>query len=689
MGRWAVSRRPSSKNVALRVIVVVALAVLLPRSAAQAPPRESGLVEKTTTRLAQIDISVSGPEEIVSKLEPQDFEVWVGGRQLSDFFLDASCLEESATPPPPPVAAGSLAPPVPAPARPRGTTYLFYFDQSHLTQGGRQIAIDLARELVEKLVVDGSRAMIISNAQELVTLAPLTSDRRQLQEVLVKLEDDAKQWDPYPTQEDTRVSEIQNAIGQEIDRAISLARIYQSEERWRQEKALRRLSMVLGTFASFDPPKAVLYFADTMRQNAGAHYLGFFGQTVLDAQGSAIAAPVAGDSATGALPLDRVINEASANGIRFYTIEAQGLTSPGISAASRSSARTLSNAATPGMNSARVRDAQSTLASLAAETGGQAFLNGVGSGKIAERILQDLGCLYLLSFDPADFPEDRPLPVRVTVHKPRVKVQTRGRIVLQSASTKLTSRLLAAFASPEATVNDTQVRIGVVPIGYKDGSFAALVQVAVPGTPLAEATWDLGASVLTAGQVREDGSGRVTVNAARVPVVFEKEMRFRPGPYQIVAVAHESTSNLIASLEEEGGWPDLEAATAAVGPIAILKPAKGVFLRDGAVRKSGTLAVGDTDPAREDVPLAVVGLVCRSKDQKGSLEVERRIIGETEASFPPMELDLGADRCAQFRDLVPPKSMGPGEYRFEVRVLRAGVEIARKERAFIVNGPTR
>jgi len=128
---------------------------------------------------------------------------------------------------------------------------------------------------------------------------------------------------------------------------------------------------------------------------------------------------------------------------------------------------------------------------------------------------------------------------------------------------------------------------------------------------------------------------------------------------------------------------------AMLGPIALLQPAKGAFLRSDTVHGSGTIAVPDREPVRLDAPLAVIGIVCRSKDQKGSLRVERRVIGDGEAAFPPLDLDLGDDRCAQFRDVVKAGTLTAGDFRFEVRVLDHGAEVAKGERAFsaIAAGP--
>src|SRR6185295_20418327 len=104
------------------------------------------------------------------------------------------------------------APPPTATRRAASPSYLFYFDMAHLTQGGRQVALDLARELVPKLVTGGARATIVSNAEALTTVLPLTSDAAAVTGALVKLKGDNQQWDPYPTLEDGRLAEVQDEI---------------------------------------------------------------------------------------------------------------------------------------------------------------------------------------------------------------------------------------------------------------------------------------------------------------------------------------------------------------------------------------------------------------------------------------------------------------------------------------------
>ena len=56
-------------------------------------------------------------------------------------------------------------------------TYLFYFDQRHLTMAGRQNSLDTARTIVDQLVRDGARAMVVYASKEVMTIQPLTDDR--------------------------------------------------------------------------------------------------------------------------------------------------------------------------------------------------------------------------------------------------------------------------------------------------------------------------------------------------------------------------------------------------------------------------------------------------------------------------------------------------------------------------------
>ena len=147
--------------------------------------------------------------------------------------------------------------------------------------------------------------------------------------------------------------------------------------------------MTLGRFADIEPHRAVLYFADTTRRNAGDHYLSMMSTNTMAMKGVAAEPGTPFPRATGrphdggaSSPSTAWSSRPAAMGIRFYTVEPQPLQD----------------------SATRVRDAQGTLQVLAAETGGKAFVNGVTPKRIVTGIREDFGCVWLLSFDPEGLP---------------------------------------------------------------------------------------------------------------------------------------------------------------------------------------------------------------------------------------------------------------------------------------------
>jgi len=653
-------------------------------------PQKTDLVETTERRLVQIDVSVEGPRDAIADLKKEDFELVLGFTSSDDFTLDNICVlpDDDATQEITIVEEQAQAEAQPIqPAQPKRlpTNFLFYFDQHHLTMAGRARSIDLAQQLIPDLIVDGNRAMIVSAGKDLHTFAELTNDMGQLNQALRALNSDHDQWDPWVQQEEGRISEIIEILNDESDtasRALSIARSHQREERWRTQKALHLFSMVLGHMSELNPPKAVIYFADTMRKNAGDHYLSFFGRSAENSE-----TDVTGLSGfTAEHAFDRVLEEATAMGIRVFTIEARGITSPPNLSIASSSAM---GSSSPTANSQPVRDAQDSMVGMALETGGRAFLNGVRARKISARIIADLSCIYLLSFDASHFRENTTHRVVVRVHKPKVKVHARGQITVQSESRRLTSRLMAAFASPQTMETQLPVNGIVIPTGFEDGKYAALVQLHVPGSALPSSSWDLGLSLISRGEVTEDVSGHVSVTGSRVPVVLEKEMKFRPGPFKLVGVAHEITANDVGTGEVEDTWPNPNDAEVTLGPVAVLQPVTAVILRDENLRREGAVGVPADGLAHTDRPTVLIGIVCRAKGFKRTLRVERSLVGDAESSAPfgPLTLEFDDERCVQIRDHIPSNSMSTGMFSYEVHVFHKEQELASTVRRFAAASP--
>ncbi len=655
-----------------RTLLISALWASAARADTPEPtPRPTDLIERAETHLAQLPISVSGPPEIVRSLVPADFFLKVNFRRVHDFVLDRFCAA-------PGTAAGS------GPGLGPGT-YLFYFDQPHLTLGGRARSIDIAQELVHELAQDGGAVMIVSNARRMAVVQELTQDEETLLSALRRLENDRTQWDSYAEQEDARIEEIVRLLNDDqLHRAIAEARSCQRAERLLADKTLRRLAVIVGRLADLPPPATVFYFADTIRSNAGEHYLTFFGAQLR--KSNLALTGIATDALVSGLPFDRVANEAAAHGVRFYTVLARGLITP-MDRTPAAPQALIQTKAVPVSSRLRFRDAQNTLANLATETGGSAFLRGETGKRIATRVHEDSSCVYVASFDATGFARDAPLRVIVKSRRDDVELRTRGRLVLQSREARLASRLLGAFSMERGSDFELELGASVIPIGFDDGRYRALLQVSVPGTSLPNAAWDLGASLVHRDQVFDEVSGRLSVARPGVSVVLEHEVILQPGLNEVVAVAHEVASDFVLSEHLRIDWPapDLERAVGA--PIALVQPTPGAFLRDNRTRTSGSLARSLEEPIDASRPTVLMSLVCRSQVQKGTLSIGRILSGSATLSFPLLEFDLGEDLCAQVRDLIPEETLAPGAYSYEVLVSQDGAPLHRASLDFRVADP--
>ena len=678
--------------------------------------RDSGVVEEVETRLAQFQVVVTGPPETLAGLSKDDLELVVGGQLIEDFAVDR--LRTSATP-----SGATTDPPLPA-------TYIFYFDQSMLTPRGRDRSLDLCRELIPSLVSDDDRGMIVSNGTTLVIFAEPTSDRQALLHALDRIDEDAEHMETWATQEQAYIDDIRIAMrdlegagsfgglptavldnrpgqmretqgpspgglggyripasldptlksdrerlenkGNEIYRSRLnqirfRARTYETDGLWHAQKSLVRLQALLSRLYDTDRPKSLLYFGDILRFEPGAMYAEI---TDLSNPRNSRLPREEEDNADPLAPprdvrdfFDQVVAAATAQGVRFYPVEGEGL------------------------DESTDHHTQNVLTYFGLETGGQAFLRGADAQVISEQITADLSSLFMLSFDPADMKEDTSLSVYVRPRVPGLEVHTGGRLTVQSEEARIQARLLAAYLGPGVTGSSVNVGAAVIPTGYSEGRFHALVQVSAFGVPIPRSTWEVGASLVSSGRVGEEVSSRIAVEGAGVPVTFEREVRFAPGPFELVAVVRQNETDEIGSRRIEGTWPDLDHAPAAVGPIAVIQPSKRVLVRGDKTRTSGAFAVGDNDAVRLDFPTAFVSLVCRHKTQKGTLHVRRSVVGASRAEFDPVDIEPEDARCAVLTDMVPARTLGEGHFRFTVEVLCGEEPCAHGERTFTALEP--
>ncbi len=632
-------------------LAAVALLATIGVAKEKEKPKDLGLVEKAGTRLVQIDLSVTRRDGSPVDVQPGDLEVKVGKTLVRDFTLDRICSPAAPTAPATVASAPASTPAI--------ASYLFYFDEPHMTYAGRDRALDVARELVRTLVVGGNRGIVISNGRDLVAFSGLTDDSGKLLAALDRLQLDTSRQDNYAELERVRAGGLEQAASDEARQSRSdeaayeratggyservqgvtpnnaprsmrpktiihvgdmqkagdpreqsgyesqrsstastwyvledMAKELQRDEMHRAESALDRFRLALLRLSGVRAPKAVVYFADNLRLNAGAHYF----QTLDKAMSQEGAYRSRTPEYSGVRDVEgyfgRAIEMAGNVGARVYAVQAAGMTADGLG----------------------LRDAKDTLSSLSLETGGKAFLEGVSMASIAGTISRDMECLYLVSFPPGSLPQDQPLPVRIAVSRPDAVVRARSRIVVPSEKTLAESRRLSAFLEPRA--NGAALSLGAVPVGFDGRKYSELFQVAIPDGGPEGAAWTVSAAIVSKGSVVQEFERSVTARHSAEPLVVEHVLTLPPGVYQVVAVAENAEIDTLLSGQFEVVGPEAGNEGAVVTAPVALQPGRGWFLRDDrAPRSTGSVVRVEGEPLKSELPTALVGYVCRGKGE--------------------------------------------------------------------------
>jgi hypothetical protein len=212
------------------------------------------------------------------------------------------------------------------------------------------------------------------------------------------------------------------------------------------------------------------------------------------------------------------------------------------------------------------------------------------------------------------------------------------------------------------------VRTTVVPTGFDDGAFEAMVQVAVPDPGMAAATWDLVLSIAS-GRMTSVVWGRIEAVGNEDRLVLQDTLRIPPGGYTLVARAHNVETGETRVDRFVGTLEKPSKNRASVGPVAVFQPGGATILRAGhALSSVATIALGTDEPLAPDRESVLLASLCRDRTANGELTVDRSLIGSDEVSFPTTRIEPVADRCIWLADRVPADKLGQGHFLYRIRV---------------------
>ena len=523
--------------------------------------------------------------------------------------------------------------------------------------------MDVARDLTQSLIRDGSRASVVSTARRLETYAQNSEDPEALLRAIDTLENDPAQVESFAENFENRLEQVYDWAGLNEDYpgslsfAESLAFQFQKEEINWAARSLSRLATVVRSMAELESPKVLFYFADTMISRPGQHYYSIFATNLR----SLDIGPV--DPWAAVDPFEQVIQEAAVANVRLFPIQAEGLV----------------------MGRFR-QTAQHSLGGFAKETGGKHFINGVSAERIAQRVEEELSCIYVLSFDPAELSEDERHGLQVEIKHPKVKLTSHAAFVLRSPEGKRQAELEAAFVTPELFDDQESLASVLIPTGFEDGKYSALLQVAFPPSLMPDAKWELGVSVSWRDAVRQEADCGISVNGKATPVVFELPVELSLADFEVVMVARENNADSIVTGYLTDRWPNPRKLPISFGPVAAVQSGTAIFVRGDKTKRKGPLGIREGEPLRADRRTTILTLVCREpKNKRTSLLVDRELEGTLAVVLPPVELEIGGGlRCGLLKDRIPRGQLLPGNFTYTIVVHDADGQSATVTRRFAV-----
>lgn len=619
---------------------------------------------------------------VVRGLTRDDFILTEDGRPqtVSTFSfeaLEARPATRPAAPPPiltaPAVDAGPGAPalpatPVEADLQNRRLVVLF-FDLSSMQPEEVERAVQSAREYVEKKLTAADLVGITTLSTSLDVVQDFTPDREPLLAALDAIDGKSGQGFAEGAAGETEGTPDTGAAFTADDTEFNV---------FNTDRRLEALRSLTGALSGIQQKKSVVYFSGGMSQ------------TGLDNR----------------VQLTTVIDRAVRANVSIYTADARGLQAivPG-GDASTASAR--GQGAFSGRATARQFDraaaSQDTLATLAEDTGGRAFLDTNDFGVVFDRVIADTAAYYILGYtstNPARDGRFRRIRVRATSSDLRLEYRAGYYAPRDFAHSSRGDREQQLQDQLFADVSATDLAVYVAAAYFRrtDRRFRVPVSLVVPGSEVPftrasdrdRATLDL-LGIVRDAQQRPVGRIRDTIRLAvegekdvrRKNVQYQTLFELPPGKYRFKVVVRENQDGAMGTFETDLLVPDLRAAPVKVSSVVLgtqVQPATKRSARSPLARAGTELVpnvaqvvsaaqriyfyyeVYDPSPAGEANAGGIRLLTSIAFYRNGVRVYETPLVEATSLTLPDQ-------RASTFRFDVPAASLRPGFYVCQVNVI--------------------
>jgi VWFA-related protein len=670
--------------------IVLLAALAAPSVVAQRPPPNQP-VFRSAVNLVLVDVVVRDRRGgVVTGLKVDDFQLLEDGKPQQILTFAFEQIESNAQP----VERASLlsgatataAPRVTAPpaaAAPAGAAtpltsedvaghrlLTLLFDTSSMQPEDVQKATDEAIKWVDEKMSPADLVAVATIGSTLQILSDFTGTKEQVRGVLERFS--AADGTAFSAVDASTQASDESAASQ-TDDTTSTDASAQELDTFNNDVRLRAIRTLAEALAPIQQKKAILYFSSGMQRNG----------------------------ADNQVELRAAVNAAVRANVSIYPVDSRGLQAivPGGSArqGSRGGLSAFTGSAV-GQQFTQLAAQQETLTTLAADTGGTAFLDSNDFGEAFGRVTTDISSYYILGFASTNAEKDgRYRRITVRLRKSDVKVEAREGYYADRDFTH------TAKGDREVQLQEQlamQIPATDVPLFVTAGFFRLAadryyvpVSLAVPGSavpPAAKSTDKVTLDV--AGFIRDERNfpvGRIrdtmTVPPASADslgarqVVYETGVTLPPGRFSVKVVVRENTTGQMGTFETRLVVPELKQASVKVSSVVLSTQLQNVggrktvnpLARDGvALVPSLTHIVGRNqklyfyyevyDPALDNgMPQVRTSLAF----YRGRVKVfETPIVERT-------MLDAADRRAAIFQFEVSAGSFKPGLYTCQVNIV--------------------
>jgi len=689
-------RLPVSVAAMLLFATPVTHAVRDGRDNQQGQPKKP--VFRGNTQIISVDVIVrDGSGAVVKNLTQDDFEILEDGKpqQIRSFAFeeitdkpregvataellagaqarlsDDTKHAQPAAPPPTAAPAESDTPkPMTSDELAGRRLIVLLFDIASMQPEDVQRAVDAATKYVNEKMSPADMVAVATISSQLDVLTDFTADRTKVGGALSTLGYKEGTATPPPTA-DTVATDEQTAADQDTTTADTTEMdMFNNDIRL---KALRALSE---TLAPIEQKKSILYFSAGMQRSGEDNQV----------------------------ELRSAINAAVRAHVAIYAVDTRGLQAvvPG-GDATRASGRGTDLFSGRGVSQqySQMNASQDTLASLASDTGGKAFMDSNDFGEAFARVQRDMSAYYLLGYSTDNFAKDgrfRRIRVRLKKQLPGARVEARNGYYADrdfahtARGDRQTQMQEQLFSAVSATDLPVLVNAGFFRLAAD--RYYVPISVAVPGSavpPPAEKDKDkLELDVLgvvmdeqgrPVGRIAETmklPAGSIGTLTAK-QILYQSAVTLPPGRFSVKVVVRENVSGLMGSFEAPVVVPELKQAPLKVSSVVLstqVQPAReksdNPLVRNGEqIVPNLTHIVGKDqkmyfyyevyDPASAD----------NAPDVRTSLAFYRGKVKVFET--PVVErsaIDAPSRKAAVFQLEVPAGSLPPGFYTCQINVI--------------------